>query len=291
MTAHQGIYVSPTYQQRDFSAHFKMSPNRMSPYRRSPNGHHKTSPTSILSSPSPSGLYHQKISPTGCDIYQSSTPDKFRASPCRNSDLYRTSSSLSTDYHHISPTSLTSGGSSHFSSDQFQSPQSYSHLSPSMGIGQFPNDIYRSLNFNLPKIPVDAHSLSPCMNSIANDEPLNMNSKQLDLSQGNQRLSPYSDDAHSPSYLRNSPPNFNDQHRDSPINASSDNPSLNQESRVSTHNSRSPSPIQNLKEVIRQGSNEWNDSAAADAPAPAVDCTNDVPSLKCYFCSYNTKSR
>lgn len=251
-------------------------------------GHHKTSPNSILSSPSPSSFYHQKISPTGCDMYQSSTPDKFRASPTRQSDLYRTSPNISGDFHRISPSSHTSG----LSSDHFQSPQSYSHLPLSLGMGHIPNDIYRSLNFhNLPKTPLDAHLLSPHLNSVNNDEPLNMNAKKLDLSPGNQRHSPYANLRSSPSYAGNSSPNYNDEHRGSPINVNSENPCSppsNQGSHDSIDGFRSPSPAQ----ILKKASSEtlWN-ASASETPAPAIELTNDVPSLKCYFCSYNTKSR
>lgn len=246
-------------------------------------GHHKTSPNSDLSSPSPSSLYHQKISPAGCDIFQS-TPDKCRASP-RHSDFYRTSPNISGEFHRTSPTSHTSG----VSSDNFQSLQNYSHLQHSLGVGYIP-DIYRSLNFQLPKTPVDAHLLSPHLNAIRNEEPLNMNSKTLDLSPGNQRLSPFSNPRSSPNHVGNASPIYNDQNRVSPNNTTSVNPCSpsNQESHNdSIDDSRSPSPAQNLKKASSE--TIWN-STTSEAPVPAIE-RNDVPSLKCVFCSYNTKSR
>ncbi|KAI5693664.1 hypothetical protein M8J75_003243 [Diaphorina citri] len=301
--SHQGLYLSPPYQQRDLSAHFKPSPNRISPYpmKSSPTvTHHKTSPTfhspnSILSSPSPSGFYHQKISPSS-DPYRASTPDKYRASPGRHSDLYRTSPNISADFHRLSPSSHLSGGSSY--GEQFQSPHSY--LPPSGG--SIPHDVYRSLNFNLPKTHSDSQRVSP--RTLTNsDEPLNMNTKQMDLSassQGNQRLSPYStlNGQRSPNYAGNrASPNANE-HRVSLNSVSSENnpcspPSIsNQESHDSIDDSRSPSPVQNLKTVLKKGSADtlWN-ATAAEGPVAGMECINDIPSLKCYFCSYNTKSR
>lgn len=268
MPAHQGIYLSPTYQQRDLT-HFRASPNRVSPYARS-SPHHKTSPTfhspnSILSSPSPSGFY-QKISPS-CDPYVASTPDKSRVSH----DLYRTSPA---DFHRISPTSHISASSS-FGSDPFQSPQSYSHLPP--------HEIYRSLNFNaVPKTNNDIHSVS---SRSKMDEPLNLNSMQGDLtvSQTNHSLFPQSS-VHQKSSPRASP-TCNDS-RLSPRQVSSENIPLsprsvsNHESHDSVDDSRSPSPVKNLMK-----------SSESSEVTPTIDRSNDVPSLKCYFCSYNTKSR
>uniref|UniRef100_A0A8D9FBD8 Protein hunchback n=1 Tax=Cacopsylla melanoneura TaxID=428564 RepID=A0A8D9FBD8_9HEMI len=302
----QGIYLSPTYQQRDLSCHFRASPSRISPYpmRSSPNiPDSKTSPTfhspnSILSSPSPSGFYHQKISPSGCDVYRASTPDKTRASPGTNSDLYRTSPNISADFHRGSPTSHISGASSSFGSDLFQSPHSYPHLPQSaISRGITPNDIYRSLSFNVPKTSNDAHTLSPRSNLGISDDPINMNSMQVDLSQ---RLSPQQQ---SPSYPGDSraSPISNDPQRVSPHQVPSERKlspqsMFNQESHDS-NDSRSPSPpVQNLKMMLQKSSSQefWTASTGnPESPVPGIEAATDVPSnsLKCYFCSYNTKSR
>ncbi|KAL1449523.1 hypothetical protein WDU94_002021 [Cyamophila willieti] len=124
-----------------------------------------------------------------------------------------------------------------------------------------------------------------------------MNSKQVELSQ---RLSPQQ---HSPSYPESSraSPISNDPQRVSPHQSSLEKnlspPSmLNHESQNSS-DSRSPSPpVQNLKMVLQKTSSQefWTATTGTpEASVPGIESVTEVPSnsLKCYFCSYNTKSR